>query len=151
MVQVCPTLSTMRGEKACTIATKKWLKKKGFELIFKAKADDRVDFTARRVFINSLRKWKNRLPILMHECGHIIVHQKRNVTKRRHYGSRSRDWISRRGRPSIEFKILTFFDELGAWEEGQNLAKKMGIKFCSTEYNRIKAKCLKSYMTWGAL
>lgn len=130
----------------------KWLRQKGFRLVFKRGVDDEVDFERAEVRIDSRARVPTQNAALLHECGHVVVHHRRflNKTKKLH-GSRHKEWVkTKRGPPSTEHKLTIVTDEMGAWDEGWKLRKTFKLGLTSTGFAKIKSICLMSYIKWAA-
>jgi predicted metal-dependent hydrolase len=116
----------------------KWMSRKGY--ILEPNNESYVDLHTHTVCINTQTAFRIRNIEALHECGHIILANKSDYSKR--FASSNRT-DSR----STEYKIYELQEEFEAWDEAWKLKNKMGVKSISwAEFNKVKVSCLKSYV-----
>lgn len=75
-------------------------------------------------------KFKKTLPTLAH-AEHLHFYRKVGKYKRR-----------------VTYTVSCMEEEFKAWDEGQKLAEKLGIRINMAKWSPLKAKCLISYMRY---
>lgn len=91
-----------------------------------------------------------QLCILLHEIGHhlIVIHNTKELFKRGYpliYDTRQK----RRSTHKVDIVL----EEVEAWNRGFKLAERLGLFVAGAdvdEFNRIRARCLKTYFSWSA-
>lgn len=78
-------------------------------------------------------KFKKTIPVMAH-AEHFNFHKKESKYKRR-----------------VTYTVACMEEEFKAWEEGYKLGIKLGIKINMNKWDRIKSKCLISYMRYYSL
>ena len=132
-----------------------WLNARGFEFRCERKVDDCVIFDpVRVVVINRNLSYHLRLVSLLHECGHVAIFvRRRRAGPRRVAGVSRREFEKDTGRcrkRSIARKIATIQEEIAAWDWGQKMAARLGIRYSRAVFERERARCLMTYVRWGA-
>lgn len=124
---------------------KKWIKNQGYTL--KWGKNDFVDYQTKEL---TLYGGKNRSDIhqiytALHECGHIVIANKK--TYERDYKSLViADDIDSRHMRSNVYKYKKLREEMMAWEEGYKLATKLGIKLDRHEFDVYSSKYFMTYV-----
>lgn len=134
---------------------REWLQQRGFWLQQNRDVSDIVVFHPNRiVFIDQKNSYSTRLVTLLHECGHVAIHLRRNRTLSKRVAGTSRKEELRqvgRGSPrSTRLKIATLDEEIAAWEWGQRLGHRLGVRYSNATFERVRARCLMTYVRWGA-
>lgn len=133
-----------------------WLTRKGYELILKNNVDDWVTLPPWKkvVNVNKNVKIEELTCTLLHECGHIMIYdtRKRN-RKKRVYGGTFTEWNKDRGRfkkRTTNAIIAEIEEEIGAWDMGLELAKRLKIRINKTLYDKSRARALMTYFRSAA-
>lgn len=98
------------------------------------------------IYHNSIqiKKRKNEeimLHILIHECGHIAICNKRNydVTHKAVMGKKY---------GTLVYKLGVLEEEIEAWNVGLKMAQKLGFEINMKKFNEYRARKLSTYMSW---
>lgn len=131
-----------------------WLESHSSSLHCAPGVQDHVEFDgensrASTVSLNCKASYGVRLATLLHECGHIIIffRRRRNKTKRI-FGCSHHEWWSRKGRcrrRTKSLKLSTLEEEIGAWELGERLGKRLGVRFSRKTLERVRTRALLTY------
>lgn len=128
----------------------RWLQRKNYDICF-----DTVNMVIFKtehkgtVYINSKSKKAIQLISMMHECGHVIIHQMRTKNpKKRIYGCTLMEWLRRTGRCKKKktSAIATLDEEINAWELGERLSKRLKIKYNKKKFELDRVKSLMTYV-----
>lgn len=134
--------------KNCLKKITKWLKKKNYTIILHNGIDS-VCFTDKKVYIGQRSSMENQIYSLLHECGHILQHQKKSVFnksfKYQHYAQEDK----RKAR-SYAYRISVLEEEIDAWKRGKKLAYKLKIDIDENKFEKYKAKYTMTYVNWAA-
>ena len=118
-------------------------------------AEDQVQFLGPNgnkcvVHLDSKKTYQSRLGILLHECGHILVHRNRKRERnKRVSGATFQEWMRERGRckkGTKMAKLSTLDEEFAAWTLGERLGKRLGIKLNRKKFELLRTKCLLTYI-----
>ena len=120
-----------------------WLEEKGYHVDFDRKGDDSVDTANKIVSINNTRTPETQLYILLHECGHVLIHCNEDIVK-------YKDVQERFAEKTNIHKVFTVMEEVEAWKRGKRLAKKFGININEEKWNKDVSRALNKYMRWVA-
>lgn len=115
---------------------------------FKLGKVDQVCYESLEVTINSHQSDKRKFFSALHECGHIIVSNKRNYS--RDFKVLNDADIDNRKMRSDLYKYKQLREEIEAWEYGFKLANKLSIKVDKSDYDAYAAKCFKTYVKFYA-
>ena len=137
-------------------ALRHWLRSHASSLQCVHGQPDHVRFLARgvrsTVTINHAQSYKRKLAAVLHECGHVIIYQRRRRNcKTRICGATYKEWWQGTGglkRGTKRRMLNTLYEEMLAWELGEKLARKLKIRFCSKTFNQCRTKALITYTTW---
>ena len=133
---------------------KRWLVAHSSVLVRSRGTPDEVKFFAPSsgkscVRINSKQKSSAQVIALLHECGHIIVYnRRRRRPHKRHCGATFREWwcdTGRCSRGSKKRKLAILHEEIEAWELGEKLAKKLGVRYSPRELELTRTHALLTY------
>ena len=125
---------------------KKWIENSGY--LFKLGNVDQVCYDKLEVTISSRQKDKNKIFSSLHECGHIILANKRTYNKDfKVINLANTDGRVMRG---DVYKYKQLREEIEAWELGYKLANTLDIKIDKDEYDKYAAKCFKTYIKFYA-
>ena len=119
------------------------------EVVF-ASANGKVNGLRVTVKVNSRLAYERRLAIMLHECGHVAIYKaRRRAPNRRVHGCNCREWWNNRGRlkqGTKKRKLSTLDEEIAAWEIGEKLGRKLGIRVARETFERCRVKCLLTYV-----
>lgn len=128
-----------------------WLSKRSFALL-KSKLktiEDEVDFDRKVVFLSLRSKPINQLYSLLHECGHILVRNKKN------FKSRFRETTAiEQGRQFIETNrsiVEQIEEEILAWREGYKLSNQLELNLVEKDYFKYGFRWVMSYIVRGSI
>ena len=94
------------------------------------------------ISINSTRSEETQLHILLHECGHVLVHSHGDkMNCRKIYNEYSEQ--------SKIYKVFTVIEEIEAWSRGLKLAERLNIPINKTKWNRDVSRAIWKYMDWA--
>ena len=119
-----------------------WLDNKGYYVDFDRNGDDSVDTSSKIVSINTTRTSETQLYILLHECGHVLIHNNENVVK-------YRDVQERFLEKTVINKVFTVMEEVEAWKRGKLLARRLRINIDEEKWNKDVTRALHKYMRWA--
>ena len=97
------------------------------------------------ITINSRQHPKNRLYSLLHEAGHIILHEDYEYSKM--FPKIVYQPFKRRVSQLSAVDVIR--NEVLAWEVGHELADHLGIDINENKWNNIRKKCLYEYCKWA--
>jgi len=123
-----------------------WLSKRGYGL-FMSKLptiEDEVDLERKVVFITTRSSKQNQLYSLLHECGHIVIRSRRDYNTR--YSSSIAYTEGNTKKPSYRALVEEIEEEILAWREGHNLAKKLEIFVEEKSYYQYSSRWVMSYV-----
>jgi len=121
----------------------KYCKKYNWKVTEKYNITDFVSLDLNHIFINKRRSAKNKVYCLLHEIGHILV--ARGTYYDYIYQHR---FCEKKIKKKNSFEnIITLDEEFAAWRKALILAKKMNIFIDRDDFERIKMKCLMTYIT----
>ena len=123
-----------------------WLDDKGYHVMLETDSSDGVYFNCKQVCLNSRNHIEKRLYILLHECGHILINDRRDD---RIY-SLSNDTEAVIGKSvSKKRRVAVLTEEIEAWRRGERLAKRLAIKINEEKFDKIKTDAIISYVEWA--
>ena len=120
-----------------------WLDAKEYHVEFDKKGDDSVSLEDKIVSINTTRSIETQLYILLHECGHILIHNNEDIVKYRTVQENFKE------RSDIH-KVFQVMEEAEAWKRGKRLGRKLGIQINEEKWNRDLSRALNKYIRWAA-
>lgn len=127
-----------------------WITNKRWEVYF-GRYQDKMESFSRIIHINEQQKAENQLYTLLHECGHIIVFNRKDY--KNNYPTANKMLLSSTINKTIarskKFKIDELFEEMDAWREGRKLAKKLKIYINEKNFNDEMYKALQTYINNG--
>jgi len=116
-----------------------YAKRRGWTVEFRKNAESSVDAKHSLVLIQSNRTLRNQFYMLVHELGHVLMFSKRDYAD---------NFLRLNGKYSLQSKVLLLEEELLAWREGENLAKKQGWKL-DNHFEVLKSSMISSYCLWA--
>lgn len=135
-------------------ALRNWLDMRSFALICRHGVVDHVCFCGNGakkgiVAINAAQSYQSKLSAILHECGHIIIFQRRRRNPRKRIcGASYSDWYLGNGslkRGTKRQKLNTLYEEVCAWELGEVLSRKLNIRINKKVFERSKTRALLTY------
>ena len=120
-----------------------WLDDKGYHVEFDIKGDDSVALADKIVSINTTRSTETQLYILLHECGHVLIHNNDHIIGYREVQENFKE------RSDIH-KVFQVMEEAEAWKRGKFLARRFGIEINEEKWNKDLSRALNKYIKWAA-
>jgi hypothetical protein len=120
-----------------------WLDEKDYYVEFDKKGDDSVALADKIVSINTTRSTETQLYILLHECGHVLIHNNDNTVGYREVQESFKE------RSNIH-RVFSVMEEAEAWKRGKRLARKLGIEINEEKWNKDLSRALNKYIRWAA-
>jgi len=120
-----------------------WLDAKDYYVEFDKKCDDSVSLEDKIVSINTTRSTETQLYILLHECGHVLIHNNDEIVKYRDVQESFKE-------KSNIHKVFTVMEEAEAWKRGRRLARRLGIEIDEEKWNKDLSRALNKYIRWAA-
>ncbi len=125
-----------------------WAETKGIDIIEDREYEDAFWSDVKQITINSKNGIETRLYSLLHECGHALVRMnKNNFTKQ--YPAHAEVNCDKRVTSSRKYKVSVLEEEVEAWKRGLRLARRLNVQVNEEKYNKLKTKCLMSYINWA--
>jgi len=118
----------------------------GYSVVIKDNIElGEINFTKLIIKIKTIYKNKEFMTyLLLHELGHIIQAQKVKLYKRRI--QEVHEVVSK---SSLSFRTTVLYEEMDAWNEAYDLAKKLRLPIDRKKFETYKSRCLKTYMIWA--
>jgi hypothetical protein len=127
------------------VKIKHWLHKQGFALDIGYKQQNEVCFETKVVSINSRLSLGSQVVTLLHECGHILIfNRRRRNPSKRIAGATLHKWIKH----GYSKFVPTLMEEIEAWERGLTLASRIRVRK-PKNFGLIRTQCIMSYVRWG--
>lgn len=118
-----------------------WLEKRKVVLEFIRIKGAEWDRYAKRISVSDQMKVEHQLYCTLHEVGHMLLENgKHEVIQRNTYTPASQRNVQR---------VDILEEELMAWRRGEAVAKRLKLKIDYEEYNRYRARMVRTYMKWG--
>jgi len=118
----------------------------GFTVYAESDAEyGKIDFNKQEIVIKQIYNNKENMTyLLLHELGHVIQTNKKSLYKRRVL-----EVAEIVTKSSLSFRIAMLYEEMDAWNEGYDFAKKIRIPLDRKKFETYKSRCLKTYMSWA--
>lgn len=127
-----------------------WIESKGFSYVCKTDEEDRVELSNKTVFINSRIHPEFRFYTLLHECGHIDVHESQEEFISDHpMYVHAHEYDGRIAR-SRKYKVSLVAEEIEAWKRGRRIAHDERLFIDDKKYDECMSKYIMSYINWVA-
>lgn len=135
-----------------TIATKalrttiSWCASKGLAVIFERREKGMFDAENKLIRLSGRLRPERQLFLLLHECGHFLIGDKK---KRERFGmgySRAGD---KRIMKTFHHRCDVLDEEFEAWQRGFKLSKRLKLKINKDRYDAIRTMLLKTYIGWA--
>ena len=97
------------------------------------------------ITINSRQSPRTRLYTLLHEAGHFVLFEEHDAQKL--FPDIIYQPFGKRFTKANAIDVVR--NEVMAWEEGRNLAFKLGIEIDDKRWNNMRKKCLYDYCKWA--
>jgi hypothetical protein len=94
------------------------------------------------VSINTNQRKRLQLYTILHEAGHVIIRSKDRYNKLYPYSQKDRS-------KTIARRIDVLREEVAAWDEGEKLAMRLGIRLDYRLYHNFHKKHLFEYVKWA--
>ena len=120
---------------------KNWIENNGYKL--KMGNVDQVDYNKFEITINPRQTKTNLIFSALHECGHIIVSDKKSYNK--NYKILNKGYLDGRHTKGLLYKYKQLREEIQAWEKGFKLSKKLGININKEDYDKYASVCFNTY------
>jgi hypothetical protein len=120
-----------------------WLDAKDYHVEFDKKGDDSVSLESKIISINTTRSIETQLYILLHECGHVLIHNNDRIIGYREVQENFKE------RSDIH-KVFQVMEEAEAWKRGKFLARRFGIEINEEKWNKDLSRALNKYIKWAA-
>jgi len=120
-----------------------WLDAKDYHVEFDKKGDDSVSLESKIISINTTRSIETQLYILLHECGHVLIHNNDRIIGYREVQENFKE------RSDIH-KVFQVMEEAEAWKRGRFLARRFGIEINEEKWNKDLSRALNKYIKWAA-
>ena len=131
------------------LAIRQWLEERRYSVRFQEDGDSSVFTDKKQVIIDSCLPREEKISVMLHECGHILISEsRRRRPKCVVSGASLSDMNGNRGRYKAgrkSKKIAVFHEELEAWERGLSLGHRLGIRVHKRRFEKIRAACLATY------
>lgn len=121
----------------------KWVEKKGYEIKFTN--HDYVDYGKKEVGV--CEGQRNIIYTILHECGHIVLSESPTYHKDFKSIHRAENVDGRHLRSNL-YKFKKLKEEMGAWDEGFKLAKKLKIKIKKDAYDTHASRYFITYVKY---
>lgn len=124
----------------------KYCEKKGWTVEYKKKPhSDFAEWEAKKITLQITRRPDTLFYVFLHEIGHMLLIKNKQIYNAK-YGAIFNEF----SRTSQTHKIAIVEEELEAWREGFNLAKKLELTVEQRKFERLRAKYVMTYMAWAA-
>lgn len=123
-----------------------WLDDRGTRVEFVKKSGGYYDQNKDVIFISSHLPPRHQLHVLLHECGHLLI----SSCGRWKYPEGYKKIDDDRDGRNVIHKIDVIAEEFDAWHQGFMLAGQLNITLHLDEFNKMKAKCLMTYIRWAS-
>ena len=119
----------------------KWIKSHGYTVRFSR--IDEVNYTDKEITLCGQKNKDKMIYSLLHECGHIIVSDKKSYNK--NYKILNKGYLDGRHTKGLLYKYKQLREEIQAWEKGFKLSKKLGININKEDYDKYASVCFNTY------
>lgn len=92
---------------------------------------------------------ENKVYLMLHEIGHNELRKKwKNYEKKFPIGSHAESVPEKKFKRRIGYYVSCLEEEFVAWNKGLEIAKKLDITIRQEEWDKLKNKCLMSYIRY---
>ena len=125
-----------------------WTHKKGHSIEFSYCVQDEFRGEDNMITISLRQGIENQLYSLLHECGHLILHNNENLYEKKYPSSAKMSYFTsnKRLERSPKYKVDVLAEEIDALRKGKDLAKRLEIYIDEDSYYSVMAKCVYSYI-----
>ena len=130
-------------EKIC-----EWVANKNCDLDFGYCVQDEFRSADNCISINTRQNIENQVYTLLHECGHLILHNNENLYNKKYPSSAKMANYNRNIRleRSSKYKVDVLCEEIDAWRKGKDLANRLDVYIDEEKYYSMMTKCVYSYV-----
>ena len=96
--------------------------------------------------VDSSKTLHDQLCVLLHELGHFLIWAQPGKGPTAY----PRGWVAHGAARSGLARVDVVLEEVEAWNRGQALATRLGIKVDNERFARSRSRRLRSYFTWAA-
>lgn len=122
----------------------RYCNEKGYRVVYRDVETDAVYFEKKMFVMNSKLSNEVSMYHLLHEIGHLRVMRKKKTYNEVY------DYIfDNFSKASLTHKIAILQEELDAWREGLNLARRLDIHIDRRKWEITKTKCISTYLSWA--
>ena len=125
-----------------------WVAKKNYSVVFDYCVQDEFSSADNCISVNTRQNIENQLYTLLHECGHLILHNNENLYNKNYPSSAKMACYSRNIRleRSPKYKVDVLSEEIDAWRKGKDLANRLDVYIDEEKYYSMMTKCVYSYI-----
>ena len=129
-----------------------WLDKKGWSVEEDYCVQDQIFFHGKYITISKRQNIENRLYSLLHECGHLLVHQNGSKYEERFpIQSKMNQFMSNKQiEKSKGYRVETLTEEIEAWNRGRKLAERLNLYIDDKKFRKLANECIYSYIEWAS-
>jgi hypothetical protein len=129
-----------------------WLDKKGWSVEEDYCVRDEIFFCGKYITISKRQSVEKRLYSLIHECGHLLIHQNSSKYEEKFPAqSKMNQFASnKRIEKSKDYRVETLTEEIDAWERGRKLAQRLNLYIDDKNFRKLTNECIYSYIEWAA-
>lgn len=124
-----------------------WCSTKGITVILAKKANAVYEPDSKQITLSGRAAPEKMLHYLLHECGHHLIGMEE-------HHERFGEGYPRGGEPRVtntfKHRLACLEEEAEAWHRGWKLAKRLGLEADRQEFDKTRAECLRSYVTWAS-
>ena len=121
----------------------------GYSVVEAPGVDDHVEFDTRVVYINSRCHAETRFYTLLHELGHVDIHENDAAEFEADHPMYYQA-IDGRTERSKAAKVSIVAEEIEAWKRGRWFARDAGLDLDEAKYDKHMTEALMSYISWAA-
>jgi len=124
-----------------------WAEDRGLGVAFKRGLEDQYNCDSKLIEINTANGLEHRFYVLLHECGHYLIHKTsstfvRDMPMYKGFFGGDDGRVAR----SKAYHVALVAEEIEAWKRGRNLARRLNLSVDNKRYDDLMAKCVYSYI-----
>lgn len=127
-----------------------WASCKGYSVEFSYNTENEVNLPYKEIKISTRLNLENRLYILLHECGHLLEYNNGGASYYKKYPLADKILKDARFAQSNQGRVETIKEEISAWNTGERLADRLGIKMNKKRYRKYAANKIITYIDWAS-
>ena len=130
-------------EKIC-----EWVANKNHSVDFDYCVQDEFRSFDQLITISTRQGIENQLYSLLHECGHLILHNNENLYNKKYPSSAKLATYTQNSRiaRSPKYKVDVLSEEIDAWRKGKELANRLAVQIDEENYYSVMTRCVYSYI-----